>query len=65
MTVEEMEAMIRKLVEEQQEAFMTKLYADVVNLCDKANDRRYVPTDRERKTFDKIRQLLNNINEWF
>lgn len=65
MTLEEMQKEINRIKEENQNNYIDKLYGMVENLCDKANEKSYTPTNYEREVFNKIRTLLNNMNSWF
>lgn len=65
MTLEEMQKEINRIKEENQNNYIDKLYEMVENLCVKANEKSYTPTNYEREVFNKIRTLLNDMNNWF
>lgn len=65
MTLEEMKRLQRELQEQQQNGFINNLLDAVKNLCDKANKKDYIPTDHERRTFNEIYNIINNMSNWF
>ena len=65
MTKEELQQAIRKNQETIQNQFIDKLYEDVQFLCEKANQKDYIPTEYERVKFYDIYKILNNMMKWF
>ncbi len=62
---EQMQIALRKLKEESQEKFMSKLLEMVENLLDKANVKTYEPTTKEKEDFRKIANIIKNMESWF
>lgn len=62
---EQMQMALRKLKEESQEEFMSKLLEMVENLLDKANVKTYEPTTKEKEDFRKIANIIKNMESWF
>lgn len=65
MTKEEILQKTRDVEDKIQDDFIDKIYTDVSFLLKKAIKKDYIPTNHERKTFDIIRRMLNNANDWF
>ena len=65
MTKVELQQSIRKNQETIQNQFIDKILDDVQFLCEKANRKDYEPTDYERFVFGKIKNIINNMSEWF
>lgn len=63
--IEQMKIELRKLKEESQEKFMSKLLEMVENLLDKANVKTYEPTTKEKEDFRKIATIIKNMESWF
>ena len=63
--IEQMKIELRKLKEENQEKFMSKLLEMVENLLDKANVKTYEPTTKEKEDFRKIVNIVKNMESWF
>ena len=63
--IEQMKIELRKLKEENQENFMSKLLEMVENLLDKANVKTYEPTTKEKEDFRKIVNIVKNMESWF
>ena len=62
---EQMQMALRKLKEESQEEFMSRLLEMVENLLEKANVKTYEPTTKEREDFRKIANIIKNMGSWF
>ena len=62
---EQMQMALRKLREENQEEFMSRLLDTVENLLEKANVKTYEPTTKEKEDFRKIVNIIKNMESWF
>lgn len=62
---EQMQMALRKLKEESQEEFMSRLLDMVENLLEKANVKTYAPTTKEREDFRKVALIIRNMESWF
>lgn len=63
--IQDLQTKMQQIKEEQQDKFITKLLEDVEYLCEKANHQSYNPTNYEREIFNRIRIIINNMNDWF
>ena len=62
---EQMQMALRKLKEESQEEFMSRLLDTVENLLEKANVKTYEPSTKEKEDFRKIVNIIKNMESWF
>lgn len=65
MTKEEIQEMMRKIKENDQDKFIDKLLDQVSNLCEKANRKSYEPTTHEREAFSQIVAIVDDMKGWF
>ena len=65
MEIKDLIVEMRKLQEETQNDYIDKLLDMVENLCEKANNVNYKPTEYERHTFGKISTIITNMSKWF
>jgi len=56
---------LKKIREEIQNDFIDNLLSNVKWLQEKAIVKSYEPTQHERDVFNEIRQIINNMNNWF
>lgn len=49
----------------EQEKEIEKLYEQAVKIADKANEKNYKPTHKERQVLENTYDLLKNMRRWF
>lgn len=65
MTKEDLLQLMRTNQEKMQDAYIDKIYDELLYLCETSSFKTYEPTAHERLIFNKIKIIIDDMSKWF